>query len=86
MSCLAGYEVSGEGSIVANASVYCLGGIVAGASASITPIATVTANGIIQGEGWTPVTPSSDTWTPSSASSDTWTTISPSSDTWLRQG
>ncbi len=46
VSCLAGYEVSGSGQIVGNATVYCLGGIVTGASASITPIATVTANGV----------------------------------------
>jgi len=51
-------------------------------SVQITANGTIVANGTIQGEGWTPVTPGAETWTESTISTDTWSAISPSSDTW----
>jgi hypothetical protein len=80
------YIADGVAAISAFANVTALGNYTTIGTAVITANGTVIANGVIQGEGWNPITPSSDTWTTSSASSDTWTTISPSSDTWLRQG
>ena len=80
------YIADGVAAISAYADVTALGGRVLGGVAGITANGTVIAKGTIQGEGWNPITPSSDTWTDASPSSDTWTTISPSSDTWLRQG
>ena len=70
--------------INADAIVTASGSLTNPFSASITVVTTITANGIIQGEGWTPITPSSDTWTDSSESSDIWTAISSSSDTWTQ--
>ena len=66
--------------------VYIVGGIITGSSASITPITTVIANGVIQGEEWIPVPAGTETWTTVTAGTETWTDISPSTDIWLRQG
>jgi hypothetical protein len=68
--------------INADAIVTASGSLTNPFSASITVVTTITANGMIQGEGWTPITPSSDTWTDSTFSTDTWTTIASSTDTW----
>jgi len=45
--------------------------------------ATITANGVIVGEGWTPVVPDAETWSDITPSSDIWTAVTPSSEDWL---
>ena len=68
--------------IDANAIVTASGSLTNPFSASITVVTTITANGMIQGEGWTPTPFSTDTWTTIASSTDTWTTIASSTDTW----
>jgi hypothetical protein len=80
------YIADGVAAISAFANVTALGGGVLTGTAGITANGTVIANGVIQGEGWNPITPSSDTWTTITAGTETWTDISPSTDIWLRQG
>jgi len=80
------YIADGVAAISAYAYVTALGGGTVTGEASITANGTVIANGVIQGEGWNPITPSSDTWTTITAGTETWTDISPSTDIWLRQG
>ena len=80
------YIADGVAAISAFANVTALGGGVLTGTAGITANGTVIANGVIQGEGWTPITPGTETWTTITAGTETWTDISPSTDIWLRQG
>jgi hypothetical protein len=80
------YIADGVAAISAFADVTALGGISLVGTAGITANGTVIANGIIQGEGWNPITPSLETWTTITAGTETWTDITPSTDIWLRQG
>jgi hypothetical protein len=62
------------------------GNIITASFAYVEGIGTVTAKGTRQGEGWTPVTPGTETWTEITAGTETWTDITSSTDIWLRQG
>jgi len=80
------YIADGVAAISAFANVTALGNYTTIGTAVITANGTVIANGVIQGEGWNPITPSSDTWTTVTAGTETWTDTTPSTDIWLRQG
>jgi hypothetical protein len=80
------YIADGVAAISAFAEVTAIAGGVVTGTAFITANGTVIANGVIQGEGWTPITPGTETWTTITAGTETWTDISPSTDIWLRQG
>jgi hypothetical protein len=77
-----GSIVLASAQINADAIVTANGSLTNPFSASITVVTSITANGTIQGEGWTPVTPGTETWTDTTPSTDVWSAISPSTDTW----
>lgn len=80
------YIADGVAAISAFADVTALANYTTIGTAGITANGTVIANGVIQGEGWNPITPSTDTWTTVTAGTETWTDTTPSTDIWLRQG
>jgi hypothetical protein len=50
--------------------------------ASVTGVTTITVNGVILGDNWTPVPQDVNTWTPVSTDSNTWVTVSSDTNTW----
>jgi hypothetical protein len=80
------YIADGVAAISAFADVTALGGVIIIGAAGITANGTIIANGVIQGDNWSPVSAGAETWTPVTAGTETWTDTTPSTDIWLRQG
>ena len=79
-------DASGVAYIDAQASASALANKVSFNTASISSLATVSANGGILGDNWTAVPITDNTWTPVAVSNNTWTEVQQAQNTWYRQG